>query len=181
MRVFEIIGFVPSESYVMHDTINEFLNYVGKLNNLTNKQISERTQLFAKLFNLTNKLDYKFNTLSLGEQKKVMIIQSVLHDPEIIIMDEPTNALDNESLREFTSFIKYLKELNKTVIFSSHDINSINNFGVDKIIYISNGKIIKNDILDEDVGARLNKYSKDNNDTPYVPTDIKTKSIYNKK
>jgi iron complex transport system ATP-binding protein len=97
----------------------------------------EKTYNICKKFNLNPKQDV--TTLSLGEIKKVLIARAVVHNPQILCLDEPTNGLDIRAKYEFWDFVK---NLDKKIILITHDFYEINNL-FRKIIMLNNGKIFK--------------------------------------
>jgi ABC-2 type transport system ATP-binding protein len=80
--------------------------------------------------------------MSSGQKKKIMIMQSLLHEPNLLIMDEPTENLDPDTREIFYKVIKKLKKQNRTIFISTHNLDEVQNFA-DFIVIIVKGKIKK--------------------------------------
>lgn len=99
-----------------------------------------------KFFSLCNYFELdphkKFKDLSLGNKKKVSIIQSLLKDPSILILDEPTSGLDPLMQKKFFDLLLDLKKQNKTVFLSSHNLADIQKY-CDRVLIIKDGVIVE--------------------------------------
>lgn len=132
-----------SIGYILQEPI--FFLHMSVMENLllTNKS---RDEINAKLksLNLEYLLLKNINNLSGGERQKLNIVRTLLMNPRILLIDEPTSAMDEENRKFFYNVIKKLNEDEKiTIILVSHDNES--KLICNKIIYISDGKIINND------------------------------------
>ena len=140
------IGYVPQFSYFLDDTLKNNIIFGRKdIKNLDRK--IEKILKLSRLENLVNKLENGVHTqigenaskLSGGEKQRVSIARALLNDPEVLIMDESTSALDIKTEEMVLNEISKLSNL--TIIFSSHR-DTAKKF-VDKIVYLENGKLIK--------------------------------------
>lgn len=111
------IGYVP-EKYYFPDfcSIERFLNNILELYSLEDNKYM--IDYYCDLFNINKKK--KLSKLSKGMSQKVLIIQSLIHDPQLLIFDEPVNGLDPKSQKIFLNIINDLKRKNKTIIITTH-------------------------------------------------------------
>lgn len=98
----------------------EMIKYFGQLHGLTDREASERAEELMRLLNLTEYAEMKCDKLSSGNKQKVSIARTIIHDPPVIILDEPTAGLDVIASRSVVDFINGEKSRNKTIIFSTH-------------------------------------------------------------
>lgn len=125
-------------------TVKDNFYYFGYLKGLNKKDIRFNIQKYSTALNINSLLDRQVKGLSLGEKQKVAICACLLHNPEIIILDEPSNGLDIESKEMLCDTLKYInKNYNTTILITSHDVKFLNNV-VDKYIVLNKGKIQDN-------------------------------------
>ncbi len=132
------VGFLPSEGG-LYDwlTARQLLSYASSLYGIANTQIIN----LAKDFKLD--LDTKIHNLSLGNKRKVGVLQSLLHNPKLLILDEPTSGLDPLIQKQVLDLIKQVKHKEGAVFLSSHNLAEVENV-CDRVIMIKDGKIIFN-------------------------------------
>ncbi|MDD4036684.1 MAG: ABC transporter ATP-binding protein [Bacilli bacterium] len=143
------IGFVPGEVFYYDNMkVIDLLNYTDSFHNNINRNLLNK---YIKLFNIP--IEKEIGELSSGNKKKVAIVQSLIHQPKLLILDEPSNGLD--PLMQATLF-KVLEEVRKegtTIFMSSHVLSEVQNH-CNKVAFIKGGKIIKcgdiNDIIERD-------------------------------
>lgn len=132
-----------------------------------NKKIGkERIEEVIKLVGLENRIHDKVSKYSLGMRQRLGIAQAILHKPNLLILDEPTNGLDPEGIKEIRELIQILSKKEKMAVFiSSHNLSELESF-CNKVCIIKNGIIIETSKI-EDVknSAKENKYSIEINDT----------------
>lgn len=139
----KIIGIVPQE-IALYDklTVYENLKYFGTLLEV------EKNMLNNKIDNLLNRLGllsykhYKIKNLSGGMKRRINLMAGILHEPEIIILDEPVVGLDVQSRNLLRTFLKELNELGSTVLYTSHIMEDIEKM-CSNISIIDYGKIIE--------------------------------------
>lgn len=119
----------------------ENLLLLAKIQNKTKKEDIERT---LKSVNLYEEKDKKYSEYSLGMKQKLGIAQVLMENPDIIILDEPFNGIEIESVKKISEILKQEKEKGKLIIISTHIKEDLENLS-DKIYYLDNGKIIKDD------------------------------------
>jgi len=141
VEVKKIIGYVPENANLFNSLSPvEFLNFTGKVRDLTDKVISERINSFAEMFGFTDLVNDSIGNLSKGNKQKVMITSALIHDPHVIFLDEPLNGLDTNSIFVFHDLIRFLAGKGKTIFYCSHHLNIIEKIST-KIILINKGRI----------------------------------------
>ena len=107
----------------------------------------ERINEVIKIIGLEEKINDKVSTYSLGMKQRLAIGEAIINNPELLILDEPTNGLDIEGIVEMRNLIKDLSEQGIAILISSHNLTEIDNL-CNRIIAIKNGKIITNDSIE---------------------------------
>ena len=115
-------------------------NYKG----ITKSRIDEVT----KIVGLENRIKDKVSTYSLGMRQRLGIAEAIINNPELLILDEPTNGLDVEGIIEIRNLIKNLSHQGIAIIISSHNLTEIDNL-CNRIIAIKNGKMIVDETIEE--------------------------------
>jgi ABC-2 type transport system ATP-binding protein len=136
------IGYLP-ETFVVSSnfTVLSFLKYLGELSGLSSKLLANRIEELLNLFSLTEVKEKKINTLSKGMLQKLLFAQSIIHNPDLLVLDEPTEGLDPEGRRIIRKILLDLKEEGKTIIINSHLLSEIELLA-DSIIILKKGKLI---------------------------------------
>ncbi|PID82885.1 MAG: ABC transporter ATP-binding protein [Clostridiales bacterium] len=115
------IAFLTNEMKIDgHFTPNYFAGFVGRMHNIPEHRLEQRKEELFKRFGIDNFSDAKISTLSTGMMQKVAIVVSIMHDPDVIIFDEPTNGLDILTAKVVTDYLLELKDRGKTIIISTH-------------------------------------------------------------
>ncbi|HEV2183474.1 MAG TPA: ATP-binding cassette domain-containing protein [Candidatus Acidoferrales bacterium] len=143
------VGFL-STATALYDrlTAAETVEYFGQLFGLDSATIARRTnELFAAL-DMEEFRDRRCAKLSTGMKQKVSIARTLVHDPPVMIFDEPTNGLDVMAARSITDFIRQCRDRGKTVIFSTHVMTEVEKL-CDRIGIIHAGKMRTEGTLDE--------------------------------
>ena len=97
------------------------LDLVCKIKNVSNHKINEK----LKIVGLLNRSDYKFSTFSLGMKQRLAIASALLNDPEILILDEPTNGLDPQGIHQIREIIKKITANGTTILLASHLLDEV--------------------------------------------------------
>jgi len=134
-------------------TAYDLLKYFAKLTDYPRNKIDDRIDELLKLFNLYQWKYTRVDKFSKGMNQKLGIIQAIIHDPEIIILDEPQMGLDPKARLELRRFLKILNSRGKTIFLASHLLHEISEI-CNKIALINLGKIIKFDTI-ENLGVNL--------------------------
>jgi sodium transport system ATP-binding protein len=170
------IGFLTNELKLEEQmTPNYAFEYFGKFYDLTKEEIEKRKNELFTRFGVDKFAEVKIGDLSTGMKQKVSIVVSLVHDPNIIIFDEPTNGLDVLTAKTVTDYLEELAKKGKTVIISTH-IMSLAQKLCQRVGIIINGKMVICDNLEnilskynsndlEDVFFELYKKEEENNET----------------
>jgi sodium transport system ATP-binding protein len=143
------IGFLTNELKLEEQmTPNYAFEYFGKFYDMTKEEIEKRKEILFKEFGVDKFAEVKIGDLSTGMKQKTSIVVSLVHNPEVIIFDEPTNGLDVLTAKAVTDYLQYLAKNGKTVIISTH-IMSLAQKLCDRIGIIINGKMIVCDKLEK--------------------------------
>ena len=143
LEIKKMIGYLPSEINLYGDmTIKEMFDYHQTF---YNKNLNKRRKELVKLFKIDeSKL---IENLSLGNLKKVGIVLALMHEPEILILDEATSGLDPIMQNVFHDILVKEKEKGTTILYSSHILSEVSSI-CDKVGFIKDGKIIKEDTIE---------------------------------
>lgn len=147
----EKVGYVPSEvNYYKNMKVIDILNYALGLKNTKNK---EKLEELCDTFEVDTK---KYvGELSLGNKKKIAIVQALLNEPTLLILDEPTNGLDPLMQKKLFDVLVEENKKGTTIFFSSHNLNEVQRF-CDRVAIIKNGRIIDvKDIDKEELSQRV--------------------------
>jgi len=136
------IGYVP-ESADMYEqlTPREYLSFIGTLYGIDQKMAEEKAFQLLRLLDMEKMFDQRIDNFSKGMRQKVLIVSSLLHNPDIIFLDEPLNGLDTNSVSIMKQIFKKLAGKGKTIFFSSHIMEVVENLS-NRIILLANGKIV---------------------------------------
>ncbi len=148
------IGFLTSE-LKLEDffTPNYLFDYFGNLHNVPKDVLEQRKKDLFEKFGIEKFAEVKVADLSTGMKQKVSLVISIVHNPDIIIFDEPTNGLDVITARTVTDFLIDLKNEGKTVVISTHIFSLVEKI-CDRVGIIINGKMIKSAPLKEITNER---------------------------
>ena len=142
LRVKEITGYVP-ETPVLYESLTpvEFFNFVGSVRRIPEEKLQERVDTLVKAFGIEKYLGEMIGSLSFGTRQKVSLISAMLHDPEVLILDEAMNGLDPKSARILRELLLQFKEEGKSIVFSTH-VLALAETICDRVGVIYNGEII---------------------------------------
>lgn len=148
-KVRSMIGFLTNEIKLdEHFTAEYTFEFFGRLRGLTQVQIQERKKELFTYFQINEYKDKKIEELSTGMKQKLAIAVSVVHDPQIIIFDEPTNGLDIITAKAVTDYLIDLRQRGKTIIISTH-IMTVAQKLCDRMAIIIEGKKVEDGTVDE--------------------------------
>ena len=144
LKVSDKIGYLPEVGSLIDSyTVYEQCMYYGKMKSMSEEQIKKNMFDLLERFSIVEYANMKIKELSKGNKQKIQFIISILHDPDLIILDEPFSGLDPVSVEYFKNVILELKEKGKTIIFSSHVMSQVEMLCEDVLI-IDKGKVILN-------------------------------------
>ena len=150
------IGFCPQET-LLYDLLNVYENlaFSASLYSLSSKKFKERVEFSSKVLGVGEFLKRRVEQLSGGMKRRANLAASIIHDPSIIILDEPTVGFDPNIKREFWELIRNLKNYGKTVLLSTHDMYEADEI-CDRVAIMDKGKIVALDkphILKKTIGG----------------------------
>ena len=136
------IGFLTEErSLLLKLTVLEQAIFYGTLKGLDKRCIEERLDVLLERFHISEYKNRKIKELSKGNQQKVQFITAILHEPKLLILDEPFSGLDPINVEEFMKMINELKEKGTAIIFSSHRMEHVELF-CDELVILVHGKSV---------------------------------------
>jgi len=142
------VGYLPEERGLYEERkVSDTLLYFASLKHMKASRAKERIRFWLERLSLKEHFDSKIKELSKGMQQKVQFIASVLHEPELVILDEPFAGLDPVNQDLFQQIIEELRAQGTTVLLSSHQMNLVENL-CDRIFLINGGK----EVLSGDLG-----------------------------
>ena len=138
----KIIGFVPQEYAFYHElTPVQNLAYFGALYNISSKEIKKRTQQLLSILGILDVANKKVSTFSGGMKRKVNLAIGLIHQPEILFLDEPTVGVDVQSKVAIIDFLNEINAAGTTIIYSSHHLAEAEDFCT-SILMLNSGNII---------------------------------------
>ncbi|MBN1353814.1 MAG: ABC transporter ATP-binding protein [Candidatus Omnitrophica bacterium] len=149
----KLVGYMPEiANYYWYLTPRELLFLFGGIFGITRKTLAGRTDELLKLVDLAEHKNALMKTFSKGMLQRVSFAQSLINDPELLVLDEPTTGLDPISKMNMRDTIVRLKNEGKTVFFSSHELSEVEIIS-DRVIILKDGKLLKEarpkEIMDE--------------------------------
>ena len=146
---YDIIGYLPEERGLYPKvTIQDQLLYFAQLRGKTKKEIEPKIDEWMERFQVKGKKTDKVKTLSKGNQQKVQLIATLIHEPKLIILDEPFSGLDPVNAELLKEGILSLKDSGSCVIFSSHNMDHVEKI-CDHLIMLNNGQTVLNGVVHE--------------------------------
>ena len=156
LRAKEYIGYLPEGAPSYSDMIvSDFLTFIGKMRGLSNKILINRLDEMADQINLKEMWNRPVETLSKGFKRRVGIAQALIHDPDILILDEPTDGLDPNQKHEMRNLIRKISK-NKAIVISTHILEEVEAV-CSRAIIIANGKLLAHDTPQNLENKYLNK------------------------
>ncbi|MEG0294526.1 ABC transporter ATP-binding protein [Enterococcus sp.] len=146
---YDIIGYLPEERGLYPKiSIQDQLIYFAQLRGKTKKEIEPKIDEWMERFQVKGKKTDKVKTLSKGNQQKVQLIATLIHEPKLIILDEPFSGLDPVNAELLKEGILSLKNLGSCVIFSSHNMDHVEKI-CDHLIMLNNGQTVLDGVVHE--------------------------------
>ncbi len=169
--VTDMIGYLPEEgSLILTYTVLDQFLYYGALKSMSEDEIKRQAFYWLKKFNILEYINMKIKDLSKGNKQKIQFIVALLHNPDLIILDEPFSGLDPLSVDEFKKIIIELKKEGKMILFSSHRMDHVEMLCED-ILIIEKGNVLVYGNLEEiknsyslqevNISGKIGKYTYD--------------------
>jgi ABC-2 type transport system ATP-binding protein len=142
LEIKKLIGYVP-ENAEIYDVLTpmEYLDFIGKLYGMEEAMLHDRARKLLIAFGLGTNGDDRMDTFSKGMKQKVLLISGIIHNPKIIILDEPLSGLDANAVIMIKELIMRLSQEGKTIFYCSHMMDVVEKVS-DRILLINKGEII---------------------------------------
>lgn len=136
------IGYLPEERGLYQDVeLSRNLTYLATLKNMTKEEIDQKLPVWLERFDLSDRQKKKTKELSKGMQQKAQLIAALIHDPEIIIIDEPFTALDPVNTQLVKDLLIDLRDEGRTIMMSTHQMNQVEQL-CDRLVLIDHGTVL---------------------------------------
>lgn len=141
-KLVEKIGFLTEErSLLTKLTVKEQVIYYGTLKGMKEKDILKKLDYWLDRFGVSDYKDRKIKELSKGNQQKIQFITAIIHEPDLLVLDEPFTGLDPINVESFMSVIREFKQKGKMIIFSSHRMEHVELF-CEKLVILKKGRAV---------------------------------------
>lgn len=149
LEVKKKIGYIP-ELTELYDllTAREYLHFVGKLYHLSDEEIESKATRMLDSFGILDSIDQRMDGFSKGMRQKVLITSGLMHNPSIVIMDEPLSGLDANAVIMVKELLQVLKAEGRTIFYCSHMMDVVEKVS-DRIVLINNGSIVADGTIEE--------------------------------
>jgi ABC-2 type transport system ATP-binding protein len=171
------IGYLPEHASLYKDMrVRQYLRYMGKLQGMSSLDLKDRTDMVLDRCGLGDRPDQIIGTLSRGYRQRVGIAQALMHDPQVLILDEPTIGLDPNQIREVRELIKSLAG-SHTVMLSTHILPEAQ-MTCERVIVINQGRIVASDTTAalthqvQDAEMMMFRVKKDDSSIPAVLREV---------
>lgn len=155
IKAFSNMGYLPERPFFYpHLTGTEFCHYMGALSNVPKTEIKKTLAKWAPLFKIDFALDRLIKTYSKGMLQRIGFLATLIHDPKLIILDEPLAGVDPVGRKELKDIIEELKNMGKTVFFSSHIVSDVEEI-CDNVLFIKNGKLVFDGSVDKIISENI--------------------------
>jgi ABC-2 type transport system ATP-binding protein len=143
------IGYVP-ETADLYDnlTAREYLTFIGELYGMPYEEVDSKAKKLMNLFGIEEVYHTRMTSFSKGMRQKVLLIASVLHDPDLLFLDEPLSGLDANSVMIVKELMEILAKSGKTIFYSSHIMDVVERIS-HRIVLLDGGKVVANGSFEE--------------------------------
>ncbi len=140
-KVRQITGYLPENNPLYHDQyIHEYLWFIGKLSGMKGSTLKARIKEMIRICGIEKEQNKLIGALSKGYRQRVGLAQALIHDPDVLVLDEPTTGLDPNQIAEVRNLIKEISA-SKTVILSTHIMQEVESI-CDRVVIINEGRIV---------------------------------------
>lgn len=173
----KLIGYMPEKDAFYEDMFPlDYLTYLGAISGMSKKDASERAGYLLDLIGLKGAINQRVGSFSSGMKKKLLFAQSIIHNPKILILDEPTANLDPLAQAQMMNILADLQKKGITIFISSHNIEELEKL-VDFLVVIDHGKlVVEADV--EEVKRKASPGVEIKVDNTHATCDILNKSGY---
>lgn len=143
------IGYLPEERGLDEKlTVEQQLLYLGQLNGMTKREVTESIDIWMERFQVKGDRKDKISSLSKGNQQKVQLIATLMHEPDLIILDEPFSGLDPVNAELLENGIRHAAKRGASIIFSSHNMANVESL-CQSVVMLKNGRQVLGGTIDE--------------------------------
>jgi ABC-2 type transport system ATP-binding protein len=143
------LGYVPEEPHLYpHLTGLEYLEMVGQLRGLPARPLAQKIDGFLRLLSLHEDRYVAISSYSKGMRQKVLLAAALLHNPDLLLLDEPFSGLDVNSALVLRSLIRELASRGKVVLFSSHELDTVERVS-SRVVILHRGRLVANDSIEQ--------------------------------
>ena len=143
------IGYLPEERGLDEKlTVEQQLLYLGQLNGMTKREVTESIDIWMERFEVKGDRKDKISSLSKGNQQKVQLIATLMHEPDLIILDEPFSGLDPVNAELLEDGIRHAAKRGASIIFSSHNMANVESL-CQSVVMLKNGRQVLGGTIDE--------------------------------
>lgn len=148
-EIFSKIGFLPERPYFYpYLKGRDFIKYVGRVSNVEKRTLNNRLEELSEEFKINHALDREIRGYSKGMLQRLGFVATLIHDPELIILDEPLSGLDPVGRKEIKDHLVKLNDKGKTVFFSSHIVSDIEEV-CKKTVVLNEGRLAYQGEIDD--------------------------------
>lgn len=142
------LGYVPEEPHLYpHLTGAEYLEMVGQLRGMRERLVTHKAAGFLRLLGLHGDRNVPISSYSKGMRQKILLAAALLHNPDLILLDEPFSGLDVNSALVLRGLIDELAARGKVVLFSSHELDTVERVS-SRVVILHKGKVVANDSIE---------------------------------
>jgi ABC-2 type transport system ATP-binding protein len=141
------LGYVPEEPHLYpHLPGAEYLEMVGQLRGIPERLVVHKTSGFLRLLGLHGDRNVPISSYSKGMRQKILLAAALLHNPQLILLDEPFSGLDVNSALVLRGLIRELAARGRVVLFSSHELDTVERVS-SRVVILHKGKVVANDSI----------------------------------
>lgn len=142
------IGYVPEEAHLYpHLSGREYLQLIGRLRGMPRSILEPKMNEFLELFSLANESHVPLSSYSKGMRQKILLAAALLHNPEVLILDEPFSGLDATAALVLRSLLRCLAKLGKIILYSSHVLEVVEKV-CSEVLILHKGEVVAYDSID---------------------------------
>jgi ABC-2 type transport system ATP-binding protein len=139
------VGYVPEEAHVYtYLTAPEYLRLAGRLRGLADATLDDKIDRFLRLFGLDTDRHAPLSSFSKGMRQKVLLSAALLHNPRVVILDEPVSGLDVSTALVLRSIVRSLAADGRLIVYSSHELDTIEKIST-RVMILDNGVVVADD------------------------------------
>lgn len=146
---------IENPAFYDNVTPRQILSYFAELRGYPKKETRKRVENVVDMMGLSEWIDKKISTFSKGMRQKIGIVSTIVHDPQVVVLDEPSTGLDPKAQVEIRTFLLKLKEMGKTIFISSHLLYEISEVA-DTVAILNHGELVASDTV-ENLEAKVKK------------------------